>query len=163
MQLSQSLGTNDYVSAAIEKHADMVRRICFLYLRNRADVEDVFQEIFLKFFLHYASFESEDHQKAWLCRVTFNQCKDLCKSFWRRRVVSIEEMEIPFENPEQSDLMKTVLALPFDQKEVVYLHYYENRTIPEIAEIMQKNTNTVYSILRRAKAQLKKRVGDNEW
>jgi RNA polymerase sigma-70 factor (ECF subfamily) len=160
--LSPSFGTTDYVSAAIEKHADMVRRICFLYLRNSADVEDVFQEVFLKFFLNYDTFESDDHQKAWLCRVAFNKCKDLCKSFWRKRVVSIEEMEIPYENPKQDDLIKTVLGLPSDQKEVVYLHYYENRSIPEIAEIMQKNANTVYSILRRAKAQLKKKVGDDE-
>lgn len=158
--MSQSFGTNDYISAAIEKHADMVRRICFLYLRNSDDVEDVFQEVFLKFFLNYASFESEDHQKAWLCRVAFNKCKDFCRSFWHRKVVSMEEMEIPYETPAQHELIKTVLELPSDQKEVVYLHYYENRTIPEIAEIMKKNTNTVYSILRRAKAQLKKKVGD---
>lgn len=138
----------------------MVRRICFLYLKNYVDVEDVFQEVFLKFFQHYDLFESDEHQKAWLCRVAFNQCKDLCKSFWHRKVVSIEKMEVPYENTEQSELMKTVLGLPSDQKEVVYLHYYENRTIPEIAEIMQKNTNTVYSILRRAKTQLKKKVGD---
>lgn len=158
--MSQLFGTDDDVSAAIEKHADMVRRICFLYLKNHADVEDVFQEVFLKFFLHYSSFESDEHQKAWLCRVAFNACKDLCKSFWHRSVVSIEDLEIPCETPEQRELMKTVLALPPDQKEVVYLHYYENRTIPEIAEIMQKNTNTVYSILRRAKAQLKKKLGE---
>ncbi|MEA5038612.1 MAG: RNA polymerase sigma factor [Clostridiaceae bacterium] len=159
--MSQSPCTDDYISTAIEKHADMVRRICFLYLRNSADVEDVFQEVFLSFFLNYASFENDDHQKAWLCRVAFNKCKDHCKSFWRRKVVSIEEMEIPYENPEQDGLIKSVLGLPPDQKEVVYLHYYEDRTIPEIAEIMRKNINTVYSILRRAKAQLKKKVGDD--
>ncbi|MPM07922.1 ECF RNA polymerase sigma factor SigW [bioreactor metagenome] len=160
--MSRSFGTDDYISAAIEKHADMVRRICFLYLRNSADVEDVYQEVFLKFFLNFDAFENEDHQKAWLCRVTFNKCKDLCKSFWRRKVVSIEEMEIPFESPEQSELIKTVLGLPDDQKEVVYLHYFEDRPVPEIAQIMGKNANTVYSILHRAKAQLRKRVGEFE-
>ncbi len=158
--MNQSLGTDDSVSIAIEKHADMVRRICFLYLRNNADVEDVFQEVFLKFFLHTESLQNEEHQKAWLCRVTFNKCKDLCKSFWRKKVVSIEEMEIPYETPEQSELIKAVLQLPSEYKELVYLHYYEGRTIPEIAEIMQKNTNTVYSQLRRAKAQLKQKVGE---
>lgn len=158
--MSQSFGTGDDVSAAIEKYADMVRRICFLYLKNRADVEDVFQEVFLKFFLHYDTFESEDHQKAWLCRVAFNTCKDLCKSFWRRKIVSIEGVDFPYETPEQSEIVNAVLALPADQKEVVYLHYYESRSIPEIAQIMQKNANTVYSILRRAKAQLKKKAGE---
>ncbi|MGE4483906.1 MAG: RNA polymerase sigma factor [Oscillospiraceae bacterium] len=158
--MEQSLGTDDAVSAAIEKYADMVRRICFLYLRNYADVEDVFQEVFLKFFLNAESFQSEDHQRAWLCRVTFNKCKDLCKSFWRNKVDSIEEMEIPYESPTQGELIKAVLELPSEYKEVVYLHYYEGRTIPEIAEIMQKNTNTVYTRLRRAREKLKQKVGE---
>ena len=160
--MGQSYGTDDYISIAIEKHANLVRRICFLYLRNDADVEDVFQEVFLKFFLHFDSFENEDHQKAWLCRVTFNKCKDLCKGFWKRRVVSLEGLEIPVENNEQGELIKSVLELSEDQRELVYLHFYEGRTIPEIADIMQKNTNTVYSILRRAKNQLKKKVGEIE-
>lgn len=161
--MSQTSATGDSISKAIEKHANMVRRICFLYLRNRADVEDVFQEVFLKFFLNYDSFVNEEHQRAWLCQVTFNKCKDLCKSFWRRKVVSIEEMEIPYESPEQVGLMKAVLGLPSDQKEVIYLHYYESRTIPEIAAVMEKNPNTVYSVLRRAKAALKKKVGEMNW
>lgn len=158
--MNQSFGTDTDLTAAIEKHADMVRRICFLYLRNQADVEDVFQDVFLKFFVNFSSFQNEDHQKAWLCRVTFNKCKDLCKSFWRKHVTSLEEVEIPYESPEQGELMQAVFALPFDQKEVIYLHYVEGRTVPEIAQMMKKNQNTVYSILHRAKAQLKKEVGE---
>lgn len=156
----QTLGTNDAVSIAIEKHADMVRRICFLYLRNSADVEDVFQEVFLKFFQNAESLQSDEHQKAWLCRVTFNKCKDLCKSYWRKKVVSIEDMEIPYETPEQSEIMQAILALPTDCKELIYLHYYEGRTIPQIAEMLHKNLNTVYSQLKRAKEQLKQKVGE---
>ena len=160
--MTESFGTDDYVSAAIEKYADMVRRICFLYLQNQADVEDVFQEVFLQFFLHSDTLETEEHRKAWLCRVTFNKCKDLCRSFWHKRVVSIEEMDIPYESPEQDALISAVLTLPPDQKEVVYLHYYEDRPVPEIAGILHRNENTVYSLLRRAKKQLKKRVGEIE-
>jgi len=137
----------------------MVRRICFLYLRDKADVEDVFQEVFLQYFLHINTFQDEQHQKAWLCRVTFNKCKDLNKSIWRKRVVSIEDLEIPFENPEQGELVTAVLQLPTAYKEIIYLHYYEGWTIPEIAEIMQQNVNTVYTQLRRAKTKLKQKVG----
>jgi len=153
------LVTDDLVSIAIEKYADMVRRICFLYLRDKADVEDVFQEVFLQYFLHINTFQDEQHQKAWLCRVTFNKCKDLNKSIWRKRVVSIEDLEIPFENPEQGELVTAVLQLPTAYKEIIYLHYYEGWTIPEIAEIMQQNVNTVYTQLRRAKTKLKQKVG----
>ncbi len=159
--MRQSFGTDDAVSAAIEKYADMVRRICFLYLKDYSDVEDVFQEVFLKFFLNTDKFESPKHEKAWLCRVTFNKCKDLCKSFWRKKVVSIEEMDIPYESPAQEELIKVVLLLPTEYKDLVYLHYYEGRPIPEIAELMQENVNTVYSRLRRAKALLRRRLGED--
>ena len=158
--MRQQFGTDEAVSMAIEKYSDMLRRICFLYLKDYADVEDVFQEVFLKFFLNSDSFEDEEHEKAWLCRVTFNKCKDLCKSFWRKKVSSIEEMEIPYESPEQDELIKAVMQLPADYKEIVYLHYYEGRPIPEIAKMMQKNNNTVYTMLRRGKELLKKSAGD---
>ena len=138
----------------------MVRRICFLYFKDYSDVEDVFQEVFLKFFLNTDTFENPEHEKAWLCRVTFNKCKDLCKSFWRKKVVSIEEMDIPYESPAQEELVKVVLLLPTEYKDLVYLHYYEGRPIPEIAEIMQENVNTVYSRLRRAKALLRRKLGE---
>ena len=74
----------------------------------------------------------------------------------------MEGLEFPYETQEQGELIKAVLELPSDLKELIYLHYYESRPIPEIAEMMQKNTNTVYSMLRRAKALLKKKVGEIE-
>ncbi len=150
----------DFISGIIEKHADMVKRICCLYLRNEADAEDVFQDVFLKFFLHADSLKDEQHRKAWLCRVAFNQCKDYCKSFWRKKVVSIEGMELPYENPEQGQIMEAVKTLPHAYKQIIYLHYYESWTVPEIAEFLKKNENTAYTQLRRAKALLKKKAGD---
>lgn len=58
------------VNRAIDLYADTVRRICFLYLKNDADVDDIFQEVFLKYLLHPSSFESDAHEKAWLIRVS---------------------------------------------------------------------------------------------
>ena len=159
--MNQSLGTNDAISIAIEKYSDMVRRICFLYLRDNASVEDIFQEVFLKFFLNIDSLPDEKHQKAWLCRVTFNKCKDICKSSWFKKVVSIEEMDIPYESREEGELIEAVRQLPAKYKELIYLHYYEDRTVPEIASILHKNQNTVYTQLRRAKAKLKDKLEDN--
>lgn len=149
---------NDDVSIVVEKYADMVRRICFLYLHNRADVEDVFQEVFLQYLLNADQFTDEQHQKAWLCRVTFNKCKNLCRSFWRKKVVSIEEMEIPYESSEQGEVIKEVLKLPSNYKEVIYLYYFEGWSVPEIAEMKGKNLNTIYSRLRYAKEHLKKKL-----
>ncbi|KAF0091985.1 MAG: RNA polymerase sigma-70 factor ECF subfamily [Fusobacteria bacterium] len=153
---------DDDISNTIEKYGDMVRRISFLYFRNMADVEDVFQEVFLQYFLNIDKFQSEEHKKSWLCRVTFNKCKDLIKSFWRKKVISLEKVEIAFESEEQSELMAAVLKLPTDYKNIIYMHYYEGFTVPEIAEVTKKNINTVYSLLRRAKVKLKKELGEIE-
>lgn len=159
--MNQPLKTDEVVNA-IEKYGNLVRRICFMSLGNKTDVDDVFQDVFLKYFLRQEVFESDHHEKAWLCRVAFNQCKDLCKSFWRKNMVSIQDMEIPFDTPEQSDLIQEILQLPLEYRRVIYLHYYEGYTIPEISQITHQNTNTVYTHLRRAKDRLKKKVGEFE-
>ena len=148
----------DDVAAVIETYADMVRRICCLHLLNRTDVEDVFQEVFLQYFLHRDSMADEPHRKAWLCRVTFNRCKDFNRKIRRRREIGLDQMEIPCETKEESEVMSRVLSLPPREKTVVYLHYCEGMTIPEIAGLMHKNVNSVYSWLHRAKKTLKRQL-----
>lgn len=157
-----SFGTSDVVIDALEKYADTVRRICFMYLKSEADVEDIFQNVFLKLLQHRGSFESEEHEKAWLCRVAINQCKDFHRSFFRRKVCSIEEMEIPTEDPVEEGVLSTVLSLPQKYRDVIYLYYFEDYTASEIAAILKQKENTVYTQLHRAKTMLKSRLGGYE-
>lgn len=152
-----SFGTSDVVTDAVEKYSDMVRRICFMHLKNRADVEDIFQEVFLKYLLH-GKFDSEEHEKAWLSRVAINQCNDFHKSFFRKHVCSINDLEIPMEDKTQVEVVREVLSLPSDYRNVIYLYYYEGYTAREIAEILKKKENTVHSALHRARAILKERL-----
>jgi RNA polymerase sigma-70 factor (ECF subfamily) len=146
---------------AVEKYADTVRRICFIHLKNHTDVEDVFQDVFLKYLLHGGTFESDDHERAWLVRVAINSCKDLLKSFFRRKVVSIDEVtaELSYVQDENRDVLEAVLKLPEKYKDVIYLFYYEGYTAVEIAKILGKNENTIYTWLSRAKAKLKEALG----
>ena len=65
---------------AIDRYADTVRRICMVHLKNYSDTEDIFQTVFLKYVLHTAPFDSPEHEKAWIIRVTINACKDFLKS-----------------------------------------------------------------------------------
>ena len=143
---------------AIDRYADLVRRVCMIHLKNHADTEDIFQTVFLKYLLRDQPFENEQHEKAWMIRVTINACKDLLRSFFRSRTVPLEqlvEVPQPFE-PDERDLLEAVLALPAQYKDVVYLYYYEQYTALEIAQILHKNVNTVYTLLRRARERLRK-------
>lgn len=153
--------SEEEASRAIERYSDTVRRLCMIHLKNYADTEDIFQAVFLKYVLCSVSFESEEHEKAWIIRVTINACKDLLKSFFRSRTVSLEQLldqPAPLA-PEHREVLEAVLALPPKYKDVVYLHYYEGYTAPEIGRILGKNVNSVYTLLTRARQLLKETLG----
>jgi len=130
-----------------------------MHLKNRSDVEDVFQEVFLKYALHEAAFESDVHERAWLVRVAINACKDVLKSFWRRRVSSLEDTDITVSD-EYKEVLDAVLRLkPPKYRNVIYLHYYEGYKAAEIAVILGQKENTIYTWLDRARKQLKTLLG----
>ena len=149
----------DTIKTALETYSDMVYRICFLYLNNRTDFDDVFQEVFLKLLKRNTPFESREHEKAWLIRVTINLCKDISKSFWRKKIDLVEEITFPsFESESDGELLQVVLSLPQKYKDVLYLYYYEEYTVPQMAKILKTNENTLYSQLHRAKELLKQKL-----
>ena len=102
------------INAAIDRYADTVRRLCMIQLKNYADTEDIFQNVFLKYALSSRSFESPEHEKAWFIRVTINACKDLIKSFFRSRTVSLDQlMEQPGQLLEDHrEVLEAVISLP---------------------------------------------------
>ncbi|MCI8565139.1 MAG: sigma-70 family RNA polymerase sigma factor [Lachnospiraceae bacterium] len=153
------------VNKAIERYSDMVRRLCLIHLKNYADTEDIFQTVFLKYVLRSVSFESEEHEKAWFIRVTINACKDLIKSFFRSHTISLDEiMEQPVHLPaDHREVLEAVLSLPQKYREVVYLHYFEEYTAPQIGRILGKNVNTVYTLLTRSKHMLREKLGGDEY
>src|SRR5699024_9284724 len=110
------------INAAIDRYADTVRRLCMIQLKNYADTEDIFQNVFLKYALSSRSFESPEHEKAWFIRVTINACKDLIKSFFRSRTVSLDQlMEQPGQLLEDHrEVLEAVISLPRKYREVIY-------------------------------------------
>ncbi len=152
------------VNQAIDQYADTVKRICMLYLKNASDTEDIFQEVFLKYALCSAIFQSPEHEKAWIIRVAINKCKDLRKSFFRSRTVSLEE--IPFlssiQEEDHKEVLQAVCCLPEKYKGVVYLHYYEGYSAVKISQLLHKNVNTVYTLLARARKMLQEKLGGDD-
>lgn len=153
--------SEEEANRAIERYSDTVRRLCMIHLKNAADTEDIFQTVFLKYVLSSASFESEEHEKAWFIRVTINACRDLLRSFFRKNTVPLDQL---LDQPapvgeDHREVLEAVLSLPPRYKDAVYLHYYEGYTAPEIGRILGKNVNTVYTLLGRARQLLKEKLG----
>lgn len=152
--------SEEEANRAIRLYADTVRRICMVHLKNYSDTEDIFQTVFLKYVLHPEPFESEEHEKAWIIRVTVNACKDLLKNVFRSRTVPLDTLvEMPqAQELRHRELLEAVLSLPLKYKDVVYLYYYEGYSAEEISRILKKNVNTVYTLLTRARKILKKEL-----
>lgn len=136
-----------------------------IHLKNYSDTEDIFQTVFLKYVLNSISFENDEHEKAWFIRVTINACKDLLKSFFHSRTVSLDTvMEQPAQLPEDHrEVLDAVFSLPQKYRDVVYLHYFEDYTAPQISRILGKNVNTIYTLLTRSKQMLRERLGGDEY
>ena len=120
--------------------------------------------LFLKLITGNRRFQSEEHEKAWLIRVTINACKDMLKNFFRRHRVSIDEVieQAAVSHNDSCEVLEAVLTLPKKYRNVIYLHYIEGYTAPEIADILKKNVNTVYTLLTRSKRILKEKLGGDE-
>lgn len=146
---------------ALDNYGDMIRRVTFVHLKNYSDVEDVFQDVFIKYSLREEKFESEDHEKAWLIRVAINQCKDLLKSFFRKKVSGLDEVDMSAfaAKDEDRDVLDAVMRLPDKYRDVIYLHYYEGYKAKEIGQILGKRENTIYTWLSRGKTALKEMLG----
>ncbi len=153
---------------AIDYYADTIKRICVVYLKTSADTEDIFQNVFLKYYKSSVHFDNEEHRKAWLIRVTINECKDMLKSFFRRNTTTLDEVsELATDGNmnENSYIRETVLQLPEKYKLPIYLHYFEGYSAVEISNILNKNTNTIYTLLARGRERLKNILGgdEHEW
>lgn len=139
--------------ALLERYSDMVLRIALHNVGAMADAEDIAQEVFLKRLSVRRPFLSCEHEKAWMIRVTINQCRDFLKSAWRKRTVPLDA-ELPCEDP-SGEVLDAVLRLPVSYRNVIYLYYYEDLSIREIARILRSGESTVSSRLHRARAVLR--------
>ncbi|OWA37889.1 hypothetical protein B9G55_01880 [Saccharibacillus sp. O16] len=142
----------------VEVHADRVLRLGFLHLGSWPDAQDVCQDVLLKLFAKQPVFHDAEHEKAWIIRVTINACRDLRRSFWKKRWVLVEEMPQPQLSPAGRDVLSDVLALPRKYRMVIHLHYYEGYSTAEIAKILQLNENTVRTQLKRGRERLKRHL-----
>ena len=143
----------------IEKYSPMVYRLAYSLVKNRADADDIHQEVFLKYMKYRPRFESEEHEKAWFIRVTTNQCRNWWKTAWRKRIVSLSEYKEEddtqnFSVEKNEDIIETVKLLPRKYRVVIHLFYYEELSVEEISNILGRKASTVRTQLTRARKQL---------
>lgn len=148
--------TKEYKNSIIEKYFNMIYKLAIAEVKDVHTAEDVTSDVFLKFMQTQKAFESEEHIKAWLLRVTINASKSFFSSSWFKKTVPLEETLEAAEIPEEeSEVYLAVMKLPEKYRTVIHLFYYEELSVREIAEVINSNESTVKSQLSRARAILK--------
>lgn len=141
----------------IDKYSDTVYRIALTRCGSVENAEDVYQEVFIKYFQTNPEFNNEEHEKAWFIRVTINLSKNNVRLFWNKNISELDE-NILFESKEENDVFNIVNTLPQNYKTVIYLSYYEGYKVKEIADFMRVKEGTVKTWLFRAREILRKKL-----
>lgn len=140
---------------AVNKYSDTVFRVAFQYTKDRAEAEDILQEVFLQLFKTPPSLTVDDDRfKAWLIRVTINKSKDFLRAIKRRRAARRDYIpDAPQESYE--DVFEALARLPELDRNALYLHYYEGYTAREISGIIGGSERAVTKRIIRAREKLK--------
>ena len=139
------------------QYGAMVYRLAYSRTRCPADADDIYQEVFIRYFQKRPVFDSEEHRRAWLLRVTVNRCRTLFASAWFRHRAALEECAGQEERKE-TQLDEALQALRPGDRTVLHLFYYEEMSVRELAELLKLSQSAVTTRLSRARAKLKSQL-----
>ena len=159
--MSELQAKREKAEQIIREHADMIYRIALQNLKNPDDANDIFQEVCISLLTKNAPLYDDVHIKNWLIRVTINKCKNFRKSVWNTRTEPLKP-EFNTQENEDASALELIYSLPINYRNVVYLYYFEQYTVPEIAKILGKSKNTVNSQLQRARKKLRNILEDGD-
>ena len=147
----------------VNLYADMILRISYQYLKQTCDAEDICQTVFLKYLTANPTFDSIEHEKAWIIRTTINACKDHLKSAFFRRTTALEDAsQIAAPEVPDSWLLDAMKALPEKHRISLYLYYYEEYSAREIAQVLGVSESAVGQYLTRGRRKLRTLITEEE-
>ena len=150
----------------INKYYNMLFVIAYKYTRDTFNSEDAVQDTFLKLYRAHKGFESEEHIKNWLIRVTINECINIVK---KNRKILLIDQEYINNLPDTSDadekneeIWHCVCKLKESYKTIIILYYYDNYSIKEIASILNVSEGNVKMRLSRGREKLRKIIEERK-
>lgn len=154
--MKPSLRTDEELAQIYHRHIKVVYRVCYLYMKNPYDTEDMVQNTFIRLMKNNPFFESYEHEKAWLIRTATNLCKDHFKSWWSKTLHTDKMPELATNNSITIDeTLAKVLALPSKYKTAIYMYYYEGYSSVDIARILGKKEATIRGYLAAGRKRLR--------
>ena len=160
------MGTKQWTSITefrefYDRQVKRVYRLAMVLMGNISDAEDVTQTVFLKAWEKKPDFRDADHEIAWILTTTRNQCKDIHKSFYRRKRADLEnapEPQVTLETQMDSEIWEALQSLAEKYRMVLYLYYYEGYSIRELTAILKRKESTLQTQLAAGRRKLKEEL-----
>lgn len=162
-------GDEESKNVLFEMTYNHLKSIAYPYVRNKADVEDVLIEAYLRIFQYVATFDSNKDGYNWMCKIVQNVARDWDKNFFKGVSLEDAEQNGPVIEMEETIAMQDEvqrLLQPYSERDrkMVYLRFWENRTIEEIAKSLGMGKSNVHKriskilkeILQKEKNQVEK-------
>ncbi|MBQ8137700.1 MAG: sigma-70 family RNA polymerase sigma factor [Clostridia bacterium] len=148
--------SEEELTRLVDTYSGILLGVCSLTLQDAALAQDIVQETFLKAWKK-GGFRPES-EKAWLIRVAMNLCHDYHRSRWWRHVdrsTPVEEMEIAQVGEREQEILLSVKALPFRERQIVILYFWNKMTLAEIGSMLGISASAAFRGLEKAKKLLK--------
>jgi len=144
----------DEVETLIAQYGDMLFILCMIMLKNESDAEDAVQETYIKYFQKAPSFETQEHQKAWLIRVAANKCRDTLRFRVRHPQINYEDLNKFVSDSSNSGILEALTKVPEKFRLVLTFYYIEEYRIEDIAKIIGRTSSAVKMRLQKGRKLL---------
>lgn len=148
--------TKESFTTTYDKYKNTVYSVIFNYVRNAEDSSDLTQDAFIKLLETGIDYESEEHLKAWLIRISINLSKNHLKKATKFSNEEVPELPYYDEHNEESDILSAVMSLPEKYRVPLHLFYYEDYTNKQIGDILGCPESTIKIRIKRGREKLKK-------
>lgn len=149
---------------AVENYSDTVTGLCLLRLGSRQDAEDCCQNVFLKLFKNKDMLSREpEYLKAWLIRVTVNECKNFLRFRFRHKTEPLDFIDAYYKDSHERLVMERIMSMSHVYREVLYLHCFCGYSLRVLSELLRCSENTLKSRLHRGREMLKDLLDDSDF
>jgi RNA polymerase sigma-70 factor (ECF subfamily) len=155
LQYVEQWDTQKWILEKYDLYKSMLFRIAFSYLGNKRDSMDILQEAFIKLYYTAPVFPSEDDLKRWIIRITIKLSKNHLRSVWNRTRIDLRDIDEYATSQEDQENLLDFVYLPMKYKAVLYLYYFEEYKVVEIANILKLSVPAIKMRLKRGRELLK--------
>lgn len=155
---------DNIITGIMKSYGTELSILAYSYVKDVEVSKDIIQNVFIKCYTHYHTFEKRSSIKTWLYRITINQCKDYLKSQYIRRMFlqNSTMKQASYHTPEtitidkldDEQVVAEIMSLSKKYREVLILRYIHELESREIAEVLSVSVETVKTRIRRGKNKL---------